>query len=64
MGFRVEGVAEASLTSDVFVACLFHMEGSRVEGSGGEGGGGGGMLAAAYCGSLMWGGHAGLGNPP
>ena len=23
MGFRVEGVTEASLTSDVFVACLF-----------------------------------------
>ena len=23
MGFRVEGVTQASLTSDVFVACLF-----------------------------------------
>ena len=25
MGFRVEGVTEASLTSDLFVACLFQL---------------------------------------
>ena len=53
MGIRVEGVTEASLTSDVFVACLFQfscrgLAGLRgcVPGSencgGGDGGGGGG----------------------
>ena len=40
MGFRVEGVTEASLTSDMFVACLFQ---HSCRGGGGGGGGGRGM---------------------
>ena len=50
MGFRVEGVAEASLTSDVFVACMLDAVAGqsmsfrsrrKVEGQGGGEGGGG-----------------------
>ena len=41
VGFRVEGVTEASLTSDVFVACLFQHSwrglGEKRGGRGGEG---------------------------
>ena len=51
MGFRVEGVTEASLTSDVFVACLFQHSrrglaglSPSAGGEGGEGGRGGGNL--------------------
>ena len=40
MGFRVVGVMEASLTSDVFVACLFQHS-WRGSGGGAKGRGGG-----------------------